>query len=143
MIRFINGNQPNSGERESDQPAPTVLFGHRCNDVKWAPEGWPKERPATAVCGDPRLSPPGYRGRADDYEADGTYTGERSMDKAVRVTLEEAAILQSFPPDYPFAGTRSKQFEQVGNAVPPLFAEAILRAALPTPEIRERNGTDE
>lgn len=91
---------------------------------------WVEERLATAVCADPRISPPGYRGRAEDYDAEGNYTGERSMDKAVRVTEQEAAILQSFPPDYPFQGSRSKRFEQIGNAVPPLLAKAVLEALL-------------
>lgn len=45
-------------------------------------------------------------------------------------TVREAARLQSFPDHFVFTGTQVQQFAQVGNAVPPLLAEAVGRSLI-------------
>lgn len=111
----------------TETPAPTVT-GTALGKGVWKARSWPYERPATSVCADPRLSAPAGRGKPDDYDEDGTYTGERSMDNAIRLTVRDALILQSFPPDFPVQGSRTAQFRQIGNAVPPLLALRLLEA---------------
>lgn len=49
---------------------------------------------------------------------------------AIRLSVADALVLQSFRPDYPVQGTKSKQFEQIGNAIPPRLAAAILEALI-------------
>lgn len=46
---------------------------------------------------------------------------------ATKITVEQAAALQSFPADYPWQGKRTSQFRQIGNAVPPLVMAAVMR----------------
>jgi DNA (cytosine-5)-methyltransferase 1 len=63
--------------------------------------------------------------------ANGMHTrrAREAMGNPERVTVEEAAALQSYPAGFEWCGTKTKRFLQIGNAVPPLMAEAILKAA--------------
>lgn len=97
-----------------ERPAPTLTA--RADRFTWA-----LSRPATTVQGDPRIGRPGHKDREG---------GEGQFEQdALRVTVTEAALLQSFPADYPWHGNKTSQFLQVGNAVPPRLAAAVIGAA--------------
>lgn len=45
-----------------------------------------------------------------------------------RLTIKECAAIQTFPEGYRFCGKKTKQYKQIGNAVPCLFAKAVACA---------------
>jgi DNA (cytosine-5)-methyltransferase 1 len=86
--------------REASRPSPTLTGVVR----SWR---WERDPATTIVAGHNRSSSELPNGSGAD---------------SVRVSVEEAAILQTFPPDYPWQGSRTSQFQQVGNAIPPRLA---------------------
>lgn len=82
-------------------------------------EAWWFTRPATTLVGS--FCP-------DIVAGPGVDLTRPRQDRAgsVRISVNDALVLQSFPADYPLQGSKTKQFQQVGNAVPPRLAAHIL-----------------
>lgn len=126
-----------SQRTEGDEPAPWVSMGDVLTERRtpflvrsnYGSSGVPGRRgvrtdrqPATTVTG--RISRFVVFEPVGDHHLDTVCEGPR-------FSMNEAGMLQSFPPDYPWSGTA--QAQQVGNAVPPLFGAHLLSAALGLP----------
>ncbi|MEV8125385.1 DNA cytosine methyltransferase [Streptomyces sp. NPDC085944] len=94
-----SNNQSNATVRSVQEPAGTLFFGHRANECVWV----------AAPSGD----------ITDTRE-------EQPAPGSIRITAEEAGVLQTFPADYPWAGNKGQVFGQIGNAVPPRLAAHLL-----------------
>lgn len=123
--------------RAVTDPAPTLTGKSGTQWILGPGWGW-TDKPAPTVCAGAggKYTGAEWGGRtvrAAMYAAHGTPAWEARADAErpsdlIRITPQEAGLLQSFPADYPWQGNRSKQYEQAGNAVPPLLAAHVLAA---------------
>ncbi|MGH9280350.1 MAG: DNA cytosine methyltransferase [Acidimicrobiales bacterium] len=103
-----DGHVYNGGGRPIDlsRPAPTLLASMGGNKTPWV---------------DTRCT-------VREYHAHLASGGEPLTGRvpgARRISVDEAALLQTFPPGMHFAGARSSCYRQIGNAVPPLLAQEV------------------
>lgn len=133
--------------RDMDQPAHTITgkataaFKDGPVDDPCAPTESRKNRLGKPTNDDPtQLYPAGVTGIAagrGTTTPSGVITGkgtaawgDKDRVQSRRVTVQEAAILQSFPADYVWCGSKTSAYQQVGNAIPPLLAQRILEVVL-------------
>lgn len=108
------------GEALSDIPDPDVdndLKNHSYSKYKLQFNGYLGHRPL-----DPMKPAPTVTARGDNK---GGVVILPHPNGSRRMTGRELATVQSFPLDYDFCGNLSSVYRQIGNAVPPLLAEAV------------------
>lgn len=73
----------------------------------------------------------------DEWEHLGADSGRLKLDEARRLSWREAALIQTFPKGFEPVGTTGEKFTLIGNAVPPLLAERIVRGLIDGSALRE------
>lgn len=114
--------------RKITEPSLTVAFGNNAGGWTWRVNNqsgtpwdaeFPWKQPAPVIAYRPLVTFPGAN--ANRFNG-----ATKSRNDGLRVTLDEVLRLQSFPGDYPVQGPMSGRFRQVGDAIPPLLARALL-----------------
>ena len=130
-VRVIGGGTRGHGMAEwkprdcTDTPAPTV------NAMQGSTAAIYLERPSPTVTAQEvkgtraHGDPPDFNG-GPDRESDALWLGTGRR----RLTVAECAVLQDFPEGYPWQGTKTAQYRQIGNAWPRTFGRVLGRAIL-------------
>ena len=61
-------------------------------------------------------------------DADFVWNPELGRDNMVKITVEQAALLQCFPETWEITGRKTARYRQVGHATPPPVGDALGRA---------------
>ncbi|WP_393098687.1 DNA cytosine methyltransferase [Streptomyces sp. LN325] len=106
---------------QADQPAPTLVGGSKNRGgadlgptrakKKWATMGVNAHTVGDTVPG-----------------PDFIWDPELGRDNMVKITVEQAALLQGFPAEWGISGLKTARYRQVGHATPPPVGKALGRA---------------
>lgn len=112
------------GQRMRDLPEELWHDSYKARANRRVSDGTPSEKRGGAPSGIRRL-------RSDEPSKAITGAGTREFVHPIEdrtLTIRECARLQTFPDSFTFIGSNSEKIQQIGNAVPPLFAFAIANS---------------
>lgn len=78
----------------------------------------------------------------DAYEHLDGHPERPKLEEPRRLSWRECALIQTFGPEFEPAGDTEKKLEQIGNAVPPLLAEVMIRPLLDGSGLRDTPSPD-
>ncbi|NUP19426.1 MAG: DNA cytosine methyltransferase [Streptomyces sp.] len=106
---------------QADQPAPTLVGGSKNRGgADLGPTGAKRKWATMGV----NAHTVGDRVPGPDF----VWDPELGRDSMVKITIEQAALLQGFPGSWDISGRKTARYRQVGHATPPPVGEALGRA---------------
>jgi DNA (cytosine-5)-methyltransferase 1 len=126
-LHFGRNPRPMSIERYKAVPEGGNRFDLAANRPDLLPDCWRNKKSGTTdVFGRLWWDRPAFTIRTEFFKPE---KGRYLHPQAHRpITHREAARLQTFPDDFIFEGSKIEIAKQIGNAVPPLLAEALARS---------------
>lgn len=123
--------QAHGADRAIEEPAPTITASADNGNFRFLNTG--RDWKPGGNRGDAQTVPVDQPAPTLTAKSGGQWRFDEPIAEPIALTVAQAARLQSFPDDHPWQGNKTKKFEQVGNAIPPLLARAVLHSLL-TPE---------